>query len=291
MIGIVGTESCVWIHTLSAEGSSTELLATEQDQESMMSVQQGLVELGTNPCGFWTGDSARLLVKRLNLTNVFPCARALGALSFYAHTCELWTGLRTVMVVDMDRTNIEFVLAEIAPSATFQEQVSIVKRCTAPLGGDVFTARLVALISGHLPSLSPQAQDRLRLACEEAKCVLSREVFVSVEVDDLLGAGIDFTNTCTRKAFENACQQEISQIKLILDQEVICPPGTEVIICGESAKMPKLRSELLLSTGQSRIAAQISYLEAAKGLSYIARAKLQHPSLNPNQDPFPVLRE
>jgi L1 cell adhesion molecule like protein len=98
-------------------------------------------------------------------------------------------------------------------------------------------------ISGH-----PRALQRLRLACERAKCALSSTNQAHLELDSLL-EGTDFNAVITRAEFEELNMDNFTKcigcVETILAETGLCKTQVnEIVLVGGSARIPKVQ-ELL----------------------------------------------
>ena len=95
---------------------------------------------------------------------------------------------------------------------------------------------------------SHRAMQKLRLACERAKKVLSSTEYTSLEIDSLLN-DIDYNPQITRKKFEDLCsdlfEKCLKPVNQVLFDSYISPDDVhEIVLVGGSTRIPRVQ-ELL----------------------------------------------
>jgi heat shock 70kDa protein 1/2/6/8 len=124
------------------------------------------------------------------------------------------------------------------------------------LGGEDFDQALVNYClkefrkknRGMNPGKSMRALRRLRTACERAKCQLSSQMQVSIEVDSLF-EGVDFAINLTRAKFEQLnmvlFKKTMDPVRqVLLDAKMTKDQVSEVVLVGGSTRIPKVRQLL-----------------------------------------------
>ena len=126
------------------------------------------------------------------------------------------------------------------------------------LGGADFDQRLVDFCVGDFCQKndiensefikSHRAMQKLRLACERAKKVLSSTEYTSLEIDSLYN-DIDYNPQITRKKFEDLCsdlfEKCIKPVNQVLFDSYISPDDVhEIVLVGGSTRIPRVQ-ELL----------------------------------------------
>lgn len=95
---------------------------------------------------------------------------------------------------------------------------------------------------------SPRAMQKLRNACEKAKCALSTTKFYTLELDSLMNE-IDFFPTLTRATFEELCMPLFEKClepvkKVLYDAKVTTYQIDDIVLVGGSTRIPKVQSML-----------------------------------------------
>lgn len=95
---------------------------------------------------------------------------------------------------------------------------------------------------------SPRAMQKLRNACEKAKCALSTTKFYTLELDSLMN-DIDFFPTLTRATFEELCQPLFEKClepvrKVLYDAKMTPYQVDDIVLVGGSTRIPKVQSML-----------------------------------------------
>ena len=124
------------------------------------------------------------------------------------------------------------------------------------LGGEDFDQALVNYClkefkkknRGMNPGKSMRALRRLRTACERAKCQLSSQMQVSIEVDSLY-EGVDFAINLTRAKFEQLnmvlFKKTMDPVRQVLiDAKMTKDQIDEVVLVGGSTRIPRVRQLL-----------------------------------------------
>ena len=98
------------------------------------------------------------------------------------------------------------------------------------------------------PGKSMRALRRLRTACERAKCQLSSQMQVSIEVDSLY-EGVDFAINLTRAKFEQLnmvlFKKTMDPVRqVLLDAKMTKDQIDEVVLVGGSTRIPRVRQLL-----------------------------------------------
>ena len=93
-------------------------------------------------------------------------------------------------------------------------------------------------------SSNARAVGRLRVACEQAKCILSSNTRTSIELDNLFES-IDFYTSITRVRFEELCQNLFRMTlqpieKVLRDSKIDKADMHEVVLVGGSTRIPRI---------------------------------------------------
>jgi len=120
------------------------------------------------------------------------------------------------------------------------------------LGGEDFDQRIMEYMVKEFKKKTKldlvgndRALRRLRTACERAKCSLSSQHKVSVDIDHLM-EGEDFKAELTRAKFEDLCMDYFQKClppveKVLLDAKMSKSQVDEVVLVGGSTRIPKVQ--------------------------------------------------
>lgn len=113
---------------------------------------------------------------------------------------------------------------------------------------------------------SARAMQKLRKACEHAKCSLSSSKFVTLELDSLM-AGIDFFPTLTRATFEDLCaelfEKCLAPVRQVLYDARMTPYQVDdIVLVGGSTRIPKVQQLLTDFFGGKPLCKEINPDEA-----------------------------
>lgn len=122
------------------------------------------------------------------------------------------------------------------------------------LGGKDFDARLVDYFMKEFRRKysrdmeNRRAIQRLRLACERAKCVLSVSTIANIEIDAIV-ADMDFYSTITRTDFEQMCTDLFDRLirpleKVLHDAKIPRNLVDHVVLVGASSNIPRAQQLL-----------------------------------------------
>ncbi|XP_048370498.1 heat shock 70 kDa protein-like [Sphaerodactylus townsendi] len=123
------------------------------------------------------------------------------------------------------------------------------------LGGEDFEKRLVEYFAGEFKKKykedilrDKKAMQRLKMACEHAKCTLSSCFSASISIDSL-HQGIDFHATITRAHFEDLCadlfQATLKPLgRALKDAKMKKTDIKDVVLIGGSTRIPKIQKLL-----------------------------------------------
>jgi len=95
---------------------------------------------------------------------------------------------------------------------------------------------------------SSRAMQKLRNACEKAKCALSSSKFVTLELESLVD-GVDFFPTITRATFEELCDDIFTKClipvrQVLYDAKMTTYQVDEIVLVGGSTRIPKVQQML-----------------------------------------------
>jgi heat shock protein 1/8 len=113
---------------------------------------------------------------------------------------------------------------------------------------------------------SARAMQKLRNACEKAKCSLSSTKYVTLELDSLM-SGIDYFPNLTRATFEELCadlfQKCIEPVKQVLyDARMTQYQIDDIVLVGGSTRIPKVQQLLSDFFGGKQLCKEINPDEA-----------------------------
>ncbi|ORX41671.1 hsp71-like protein [Piromyces finnis] len=157
-------------------------------------------------------------------------------------------GEENVLIVDIGGGTTDVSLLSIN-NGTFTVKATA---GNAHLAGEDFTNQLLDYfveefkrkydkdISTNLRSLN-----RLRRACERAKCILSSSFYASIEIEYLFD-GIDFYSSITRAQFEELNSDLFEKIlepieRVLIDADLDKSDINEIVLVGGSTRIPKIQ--------------------------------------------------
>ncbi|ORX43221.1 heat shock cognate 71 kDa protein [Piromyces finnis] len=151
----------------------------------------------------------------------------------------------------------------------------------AHLGGKDFTNKIVDYFVEEFKrkyekdlSTNLRSLNRLRIACERAKCILSSSFYASIEVEHLFD-GIDFFTGITRAQFEEA----ITLIEKAIEEANLTKSDiNEVVLVGGSSRIPMVKELVSSYFHERKIRRSINPDEAV-----VCGAAIQAASLSGDQ--------
>lgn len=123
------------------------------------------------------------------------------------------------------------------------------------LGGEDFDTRLVEHFSNEFKKKygknikeNSKSLSKLKVACENAKCILSSSSITNIEIDSLYD-GIDFKSSISRAKFEDLCMDLFRDClkpvdKVLEDADMDKSHIDEIVLVGGSTRIPKIQSLL-----------------------------------------------
>jgi heat shock protein 1/8 len=161
--------------------------------------------------------------------------------------CFRGSGERNILIFDLGGGTCDVSLLTIGNG-----KLNVKAYASDPLlGGEDFDNCLVSwcvqeFVRKHKkdPSGSNRALDRLRIACERAKCILSSQIAATIEVEALF-EGTDFRAAITRAKFEELCsdlfRNTIDPVeRVIRDSKMSKASINDIVLVGGSTRIPKV---------------------------------------------------
>jgi len=203
------------------------------------------------------------------------------------------SGDKNILVYDLGGGTMDVSLLELDDTGNIEVKATSGHTF---LGGDDFTRMLFKHFSKRLAynhsfniSNLVRHRNRLFLACEKVKILLSNRNEVDIDLSSLLPKNVAFKLKITRKEFEEMCMQLFKSTmetvdKVVSDGKISKRDIDEVVLVGGSTRMPKIRKMLKEKFPNSNINQAINPDEAVACGAAIQAAILSgnHDSLLEN---------
>ncbi|CAI5798474.1 Hypothetical predicted protein [Podarcis lilfordi] len=171
-----------------------------------------------------------------------------AAIAYGLNDSRQWKEKRNILVFDLGGGTFD-VSVLTAQDGVFEV---VATAGDTHLGGEDFDQRLVDQLTQefkrkHKEDLSQcnKAKQRLKVACEKAKRVLSSNITAIVSVDSLY-KGVDFHTTITRASFEDLCS-DLFQSTMLYVERALEEAGIkktqidDVVLVGGSTRIPMIQ--------------------------------------------------